>query len=590
MLSRSTARWLLRIVLSTFLVFFACAAGAQTPADHTAPAPTAQELADAKKHFDIGLKLYNEGAFQEALAEFETSYRLGHRPSGLKSIAQCQRELKRFAEAYTAYRRLLDVHGAQLSPAEASTVKRTLEELAILTGSLDIKVDQASAAIDLDGKSLGQSPLAGALRVGLGSHVVRVNKPGFEPFEKEVSIASEQSIELKVVLEPEVTTGHLAIREPSEHEVHVFVDGADKGPAPWEGELPPGDHEVFVQSDKFASEPRTVSVVRKERLDVALDATTLLGHLRVTTLPVSAAIAIDGKSVGTGVWEADLPPGSHRVEVSLAGFPSAVRDVTLVRGQVMVQEIPLTAAIAGAAGPDYVGIYSRINLFAVLSPTQTQIFNQDTPKQTHFGVGSALRIGYGLDIFAVELVGIFMVDHYDVPEPSAATSPPTGAMCVGCTGGVTGFDGFVGLGGRVTSHGANARFTFGVAPGAAVHALTVTDGFNSNGASSAACGGPSQPTCNMTAGGNGNGGSNNLSGGYVAPGLAFDGGMLVGSTPGGKFFLGVHGWLDLPSTLLLGPDTSGIPSSVLNQPGNTLRAVHGAQFYVGPTLGLQFGH
>ena len=589
MLSRSTARWLLCIVLSTSFVFFACAAGAQTPP--AAPAPTAQELADAKKHFDIGLKLYNEGAFQEALAEFETSYRLGHRPSGLKSIAQCQRELKRFAEAYTAYRRLLDVHGAQLSPAEVSTVKRTLDELAILTGSLDVKVDQATAAIDLDGKSLGQSPLAGPLRVGLGSHVVRVTKAGFEPFEKEVSIASEQSIELKVVLEHELTTGHLAVRESSEHEVHVFVDGEDKGPAPWEGELPPGDHEVFVQSDKFASEPRTVSIVRKERLDVALDATTLLGHLRVTTIPVSAAIAVDGKGVGTGVWEADLAPGSHRVEVSLAGFPSAVRDVTLVRGQVMVQEIPLTAAIAGSEGPDYFGIYSRINLFAVLSPTQTQIFNQDTPKQTHFGGGSALRVGYGLDFFAVELVGIFMVDHYDVPEPSAAASPPTGAMCLGCTGGVTGFDGFVGLGGRVTSHGANARFTFGVAPGVAVHSLQVTDGFNSTGASSAPCGGPGEPMCNPTSNtGNGNNGSNNFSGGYVAPGLVFDGGMLVGSTPGGKFFLGVHGWLDLPSTLLFGPDTSGIPSTVLNQPGNTLYAVHGPQFYIGPALGLQFGH
>jgi hypothetical protein len=87
-----------------------------------------------------------------------------------------------------------------------------------------------------------------------------------------------------------------------------------------------------------------------------------------------------------------------------------------------------------------------------------------------------------------------------------------------------------------------------------------------------------------------NNGSNKQSGGYVAPGLAFDGGMLLGSTPGAKFFLGVHGWLDLPSTLFVGPDTSGIPSSVLYQPGNTLKAVQGPQFYFGPTLGVQFGH
>jgi hypothetical protein len=584
MLSRSTARWLLRAVLATLLVCFTCTATAQTP-PAPAPAaavPTAQELAEAKKHFEIGLKLYKEGAFQEALAEFETSYRLGHRPSGLKSIAQCQRELKRFAEAYTAYRRLLDVHGAQLSPAEAATVKRTLEELAILIGSLEIKVDEPDAAVELDGNPLGPSPLAGPLPVGLGSHTVRVTKPGFEPFEKEVSFSSEQSVELKVALKHEKTTGHLAVREPSGHEVHVFVDGEDEGPAPWEGELALGDHEVLVKGDKFASEPRAVTIVRKERLDVALDATTLLGHLRVTTLPASAAIAVDGKSVGTGVWEADLAPGSHRVEVSLAGYSSAVRDLTLLRGQLMVQEIPLTAAVGEAASPDYAGLYMRINLFGVLSPTQTQIFSQDTPKQTHFGGGSSLHIGYSLDIFAIEFVGVFMVDHYDVPEPDAAMA----AMCSGCTGGVTGIDGFFGLGGRVTSHGSTVRFTLGVAPGAAIHALQVRDGFNVSAATAPPCGGAGEPACNVSSAIN----NGALNGGYVAPGLAFDAGMLVGATPGGKFFLGVQGWVDFPSTLFFGPDASGIPSSVLNQPGNTLLVVQGPQFYFGPTLGLQFGH
>ncbi|HEY6463116.1 MAG TPA: hypothetical protein VIY73_23260, partial [Polyangiaceae bacterium] len=72
-----------------------------------APAPTAADLATAKKLFQTGLKLYNEGSYREALASFEKAEAIAPRASLQRNIAQCHRDLKEFAEAYDAYGVLL---------------------------------------------------------------------------------------------------------------------------------------------------------------------------------------------------------------------------------------------------------------------------------------------------------------------------------------------------------------------------------------------------------------------------------------------------------------------------------------------------
>src|SRR5262245_927235 len=89
--------------------------------------PSATDQVTAKKNFDSGLKLYGEGAYPEALVAFEASYRLGGRPSALKNVAQCHRNLKHFVDAYEAYEELLATHGTKLAPAEKKAVEQALE-------------------------------------------------------------------------------------------------------------------------------------------------------------------------------------------------------------------------------------------------------------------------------------------------------------------------------------------------------------------------------------------------------------------------------------------------------------------------------
>jgi hypothetical protein len=575
------------------LVAFATPAWAQVPPTPGPPpaaaappaAPSPHDAAEAKTRFTEGLKLYGEHAYAEALAQFESSYRLGGRPSALRNIAQCHRDMRHFAEAYEAYDRLLKVHGAQLPAADRDAVTHALDELSDLSGAVSVTSNEAGANVELDGKPLGLTPLAAGQRVSLAPHHVVVQKSGFEPFEKDVTVQSNQSVVVEATLTPEITTGHVVVREEKGDPVHVFIDGQDRGPAPWEGDLPPGDHTVEAKGPKFAADPRPFSLAKKQQLDLAIDATTTLGHLRVTTLPASASITFDGQSVGTGAWDADVAPGTHRIEVALAGQPPAQRVVNIARGQLVVLDVPLQ--LIGESGPVYRGFYTRINPFGVVSPSYVDVYSPGAPgygQHIHFGLGGALHIGYSFDLLAVEFFGAFLLDHYDFEAPSAPSgnSPNNGSS--GQKGGVTGVDAFFGAGARITSHDSTVRFTAGLAPGIAVHHVNVDDGYTGSTGGSAC--NSSLNNCNN----NNSAGGGSGSAGYVAPGLIFDGGMLVGSTPGAKFFLGVTAWLDFAPTLFVGPDTQApLPASDF-YPGRGLKAVGGPQFYLGPTLGIQFGH
>ena len=408
-------------------------------------------------------------------------------------------------------------------------------------------------------------------------------KAGFEPFEKDLAASSEQALDVNVKLEKETTTGLLSVREQDGNEAHVFVDGEDKGPAPWDGPLAPGDHFLELRGQKFSSERRPFRIVRKEKLELVVDATTTMGHLRVTTTPAAASIAVDGKQLGNGAWEGDIEVGTHQIDVSAEGYGKAMRTVSVVRGQSLVQEIPLVMP-GGGDVPDYRGVYARFNLLFALSPTTTKY--EPPPGSTvsadsggGVGFGAALRIGYNLDIIGIELVTSFLFDFHNQKLSYPGTSNNQDLQ-------VNEPSGFFGIGPRVTSKGSTVRFTFGIAPGIVVRSVHLDRNSHGGGPSNPSCGMGTQAPCGTTSD---NGFSGNA--GYVAPAFNFDGGMLIGSTPGAKFFLGLHAVVDFAPTITLGPDTqSAAPNSDFQAPGRGYIALKGPQFYFGPTLGLQFGH
>jgi hypothetical protein len=552
-----------------------------------ASAQANKDAPEAKRHYEVAEKLYAQAQYEPALSEYLTSYKLdATKRSPLRNAADCQRKLNRFADAYESYARLLEAHGAKLKPAERKAIERELAELGQLTGAIEVVVNEAGAEVAVDGAAIGSSPLARAKRVSIAKHKVRVTKPGFDPFEADVEIASMSAVKVSVELRPESALGRLSVREQSGKPVHVLVDGKDVGPAPWEGELPPGDHTLELKGDKLSAEKRTITIARKEAAQVVLAAESSVGQLRVTATPVTAQITVDGKPVGNGAWEADVEPGVHQIEVAL-GEAIARREVTIRRGESMTQEVPLVVGPV-VAPPEYTGLYGGFTLgFGVwLTPPKVGLhFNSTTEAGGAESAGIpqsiplTMRIGYAFRYLAVEFVGTLTVmhenEHFQVPTALANT----GTVGSSYSTDAVGVSGFFGVGPRYATKTEPVRFTASIAPGVVVRMINFNDNYNNGNNSNGSCpNGCQQMSFGPTTS-------------WVAPGLHADLGLMFGSTPGAKFLLGAEVWADFPHTIVIGPDNqSPLPSDVFPRSDRSFVLAKSPEVFVGPTLGVQWGH
>jgi hypothetical protein len=206
------------------------------------------------------------------------------------------------------------------------------------------------------------------------------------------------------------------------------------------------------------------------------------------------------------------------------------------------------------------------------------------------GGGALLRAGYLFDFIGVEVVGAFMGDYRNESLTSTGAKDPTDPT--GKTFLVTpekeananvqhkqdfnflSFNAFVGVGGRAITKDSTLRLTASIAPGVAIRNYVVNRGTTGN----------INDSVSMKAN-------------YTAFGMMGDAGILFGGTPGTKLFIGALIWMDFPSVAVTTPAGVGKDVSLLNSNPPATKTLlqpqypiaSGAQVYIGPVIGLQFG-
>jgi hypothetical protein len=564
-----------RTVVAALAVTFAPLAGARDvlAAPPVAPGPSAADLASARKLFQTGLKLYNEGSYREALASFRQANDIAPRASLQRNIAQCHRDLKDFAAAYDAYKLLLTKYGAGMSAGERRSIERAIDELAMLTGSIRITVAEPGATVSVDDHEAGTTPLAGPLRASLGPHVVMVTKAGLEPIRKELKLAGGDEVAVGGVMQAEVTTGHLVVSAPPDAKVEVFVDGADVGPAPWEGDVKPGVHTVESKGQGRFSPPREVEVPRRERVEMTLELAASTGHVQIDTHTADATITVDGKPLGTGVWEGTLPAGEHQVTIEAGGFLPYRRAFLVHAGETFVEDARLERP-SGGASSSYEGLYSGLDFFGFATPSgPSNGIARGCPgascaASSPLGAGLGVRVGYSFGWIAIEGLALGSYDHSTASDSAGVGSTTDPARSESYS--FHRFGGGAALGARVASKDPHLRFTAAALAGFVTMA-TIYD----QTVSAADGAGTAQNTSSAST--------------YTAPLLTLDAGVLVGWANGAKVHVALLTMFQFPGTTnapALGTTQLGTAGSYTTGP---LQVAHGVQVFVGPMIGFDFG-
>ncbi|MBL8717821.1 MAG: PEGA domain-containing protein [Myxococcales bacterium] len=296
-------------------------AAGSAAASGSAGADDAKKKEEAKEHFVKGLQLFQEEAWDAALAEFTVSMSLYPTRNAMKNAAVCLRQLGRFDEALTMYENLLKQFAGQIPPQDLETVNKAVTDLRGLTGTIEIESNVTGATVVIDGKERGKTPLAAPVIVSAGTRIVRVSKEGYVPFEAKPIIAGKGAIKVQANLEALARSGRIKVSEVGGTVMTVIVDGAEVGKTPYEGVLAPGSHWVALRGEgKQGTQPAAANVQLDQTITLSLKAEELGGEARIETEPPGALVVLDGVPVGQGIWEGRLRLGTHKLDVSAEGY------------------------------------------------------------------------------------------------------------------------------------------------------------------------------------------------------------------------------------------------------------------------------
>ena len=243
---------------------------APAAAQPAAPAPSSTEAdatAEARRHFKLGIKLYQDTNYPGALAEFEAAYAAKPGAGSLQNVALCQKALFRYREASSTLTQLLAEHGADLSDGEKKAVNDAITELNGLVGSIVVNVDPSDAKVTLDGRAIPQSELRAGVEVNVGEHTLVADLSGYARLSRVVSVASGQK-PLPIELKLKATDGFLNI-VASDPRAAIAVDGVTRAFHEWRGGVKPDtDHLIQVFREGYESFETNANVALGKTLEL----------------------------------------------------------------------------------------------------------------------------------------------------------------------------------------------------------------------------------------------------------------------------------------------------------------------------------
>jgi hypothetical protein len=292
--------------------------------------------ADAQKHWDTALALYQRGQWDGARTSFNAAYEASKNPRVLFNVAVCEKNLGRYARAIEVFKKELEDGKGQLSAEEEADVKQQITGLEQFVAQLTVDVSEPGAEIFVDENKVGVSPLAAPISVQLGERHVRAAKPGFADARETIELKGGASGRVTLKLAPAKQTSLVNVNVVGPARAVVKIDGKEVGPAPYRGqvEVSASPHEFAAEAPDYVTAVQSAIVRENEPLNLTLQLSQQQqkGKLLVVAHPDGATIEIDGKAVGSTRWEGPVDVGTHQVLVRKSGHYDFTYDVDVPKG------------------------------------------------------------------------------------------------------------------------------------------------------------------------------------------------------------------------------------------------------------------
>ncbi|MFT3713203.1 MAG: PEGA domain-containing protein [Archangium sp.] len=277
----------------------------------------ADVASEAELHFTLGLELYKQRKYEEALQHLVASNRLVPNANVVFNVAQIYGLLKRDADAFNWYETYLAF--TSLDAAARERGQRAGEALLPRIAVLDVKANAGGAELFIDRVELGSVGAAPRrLAVSAGERVVIAKSAGFHEARATVTAVVGAVTPVELTLTP--VLGKLVVESVPPGATVRREDGAEVlGVTPLTLELPLGELRVTLALEGYVEQQRSARISEESevRLKVELTrAASTVSILSVSGAPEGARVGLAGKDLGTlPLVASDLTPGSYELTV-----------------------------------------------------------------------------------------------------------------------------------------------------------------------------------------------------------------------------------------------------------------------------------
>lgn len=187
---------------------------------------------EARVRFERGKQLYEEGAFDAALIEFQRAYELSPSYRILYNIGQVYRQTNDYAGALRSYERYLSEGKSEIDAKRRAEVEQEVAQLRARVATLQISVSVPGAEISVDDVSVGKSPLPQGVVVNAGRRRVTATKEGKVPVAKVVTVAGSDTLKVDLDL---ADTGSTTGPVPTASSSGTTKPPPEESKTPWLG-------------------------------------------------------------------------------------------------------------------------------------------------------------------------------------------------------------------------------------------------------------------------------------------------------------------------------------------------------------------
>lgn len=181
------------------------------------------------------------------------------------------------------------------------------------------------------------------IEVSPGDHALVVDHPYFQPAEVNLDLTRAEQLDRTIPLSR--ILGQISIQSLPAN-ASVVIDGQATLTLPYSGTLESGKHTLHIQAPGYTPISDQIEITNTQKLvQRSYRMQPLQSAVRIKTVPGSARVTLDGRSIDNGALTTVNANQSYNIKVSYPGYETAQRTIQVGPGKNRDVSITLKAAI-----------------------------------------------------------------------------------------------------------------------------------------------------------------------------------------------------------------------------------------------------